>query len=449
VIERLLVLGASGDLTGRLLLPAVAQLAEADLLPPGFMIMGAADTEWSDEEFRDHVAGELGRHSSAGAEAQDTVVRSLSYQSLDLTEPADVRRLLGEPHPPTLVYLALPPPLFEPVITALSTASLGAQDAVAIEKPFGVDLDSARHLNELIRVRMAAPTIFRVDHFLSHELVLRVLVLRFLNRVFEPVWNAVHVDRVDISYLESLTLEGRARYYDRAGALKDMVQNHLMEVMTLVLMDQPARVDERSLRNARVEALRTVVTPRPEDVGARTVRARYTAGEIGTRQVPSYVHEPGVDPGRGTETYAAVTLEVESGRWAGVPFTLRSGKALPTDSAEIAIHFRGMPRYMQERWPTVEPNVLRVSLREPTVRLSATLNGETAVENHQLEARPGTSGRHPYSNLFLQMLRRDPTLFVRGDEAEEAWRIVDPVLAAWVADEVPMREYRAGGLPPH
>jgi glucose-6-phosphate 1-dehydrogenase len=447
VIERLLVLGASGDLTSRLLLPAVAQLAGAGLLPPDFAIVGAADTEWSTGEFREHVATELARQSSVGATARDRVLGSLSYQAMDVTDTGEVRRLVGEDHPATLVYLALPPPLFEPVITAMS-GTVGARDAVAIEKPFGVDLDSARNLNELIRVRLAPPTIFRVDHFLSHELVLRILVLRFLNRVFEPVWNAVHVDRVDISYLESLTLEGRARYYDGAGALKDMVQNHLMEVMTLVLMDQPARVDEHSLRNARVEALRTVATPRVPDLRATSVRARYAGGVIGSREVPSYVDEPGVDPGRGTETYAALTLEVESGRWAGVPFTLRSGKALAEDSAEIALHFRAMPRYMQERWPTVEPNVLRVSLNDPTVRLGTTLNGATAVENHQLEARPGTSGRHPYTNLFLQMLRHDPTLFVRGDEAEEAWRIVDPVLAAWDAGEVPMREYRAGGLAP-
>ena len=229
--------------------------------------------------------------------------------------------------------------------------------------------------------------IFRIDHFLSSELVRRVVTLRFLNRVFEPIWNAVHVERVDISWLESLTLEGRASYYDRAGAMKDMVQNHLMEAMALVLMEQPARIDADSFRGVRVEGLRAVATPAAETMRSQTVRARYTAGTIGTRQVPSYVDEPGVDPSRNTETYASLTVEVDSPRWAGVPFTLRSGKALAADSAEIAIHFRPLPRYLLDQWPGVEPNVLRVGLTEPYVRLSTTLNGpERTAETRQLEA---------------------------------------------------------------
>ena len=214
---------------------------------------------------------------------------------------------------------------------------------MAIEKPFGTDLASAQELNDLLRIRLPEPTIFRIDHFLSDELVRRVVSLRFLNRVFEPILNAVHVERVDISWLESLTLEGRAGYYDGAGALKDMVQNHLMEVMALVLMEQPARVDAHSFRDVRVEALRAVATPTAERMRSDTVRARYTDGAIGSRQVPSYVDEPGVDPSRNTETYASLTLDVDNPRWDGVPFTLRSGKALPADSAEIAIHFRPLP----------------------------------------------------------------------------------------------------------
>jgi glucose-6-phosphate 1-dehydrogenase len=449
MIERMVLLGASGDLTSRLLLPAVAQLAEADLLPPGFTILGASNAEWTTEDFRHHIATELEKHSTVSSATRDAVVRMLSFQPADVTEPDDVRSLLGDDRPDTLVYLALPPFLFEPVLTALAGSSLRASDAVAIEKPFGNDLASARHLNDLLRVRLPEPTIFRVDHFLSDELVRRVVALRFLNRVFEPTWNAVHVERVDISWLESLTLEGRASYYDGAGALKDMVQNHLMEVMALVLMEQPARIDDASFRGARVEALRAVATPSVENMVRKTVRARYAAGVIGSRQVPSYVDEPGVDPSRKTETYASLTLEIENPRWSGVPFTLRSGKALPENAAEIAIHFRPLPQYLLDRWPGVEPNVLRLGLTEPYVRLDTTLNGpERRAESRELELQAPASWRTAYANLILNMLHCDATLFIRGDEAEESWRIIDPVMNAWNADEVPMQEYVAGDPPP-
>ncbi|MGB8652035.1 MAG: glucose-6-phosphate dehydrogenase [Mycobacteriales bacterium] len=445
MIGRMVLFGASGDLTSRLLMPAVAQLAEAGLLPRGFSILGSANTDWSTDEFREHIAIELDKHALVTPATRDAVVSLLSFQPADVTRPEDIRRLIGQDGPDTLVYLALPPFLLQSVLPALATAGLRSSDAVAIEKPFGTDLASARELNELLRIQLPKPTIFRIDHFLSNELVRRVVTLRFLNRAFEPIWNAVQVERVDISWLESLTLEGRASYYDGAGALKDMVQNHLMEAMALVLMEQPARLDADSFRGVRVEALRSVATPAAEHLRGTTVRARYAAGAIGTRQVPSYVDEPGVDPSRDTETYAALTVDVDSPRWAGVPVTLRSGKALDGDSAEIAIHFRPLPRYLLDQWPGVEPNVLRLGLTEPYVSLGTTLNGpERTAETRQLEARSTPPRFTAYANLILEMLKGDPMLFIRGDEAEEAWRIVDPVMRAWSAGDVPMQEYAAG-----
>jgi glucose-6-phosphate 1-dehydrogenase len=447
MIKRMILLGASGDLTSRLLMPAIAELAEAGLLPPGFTVVGAANTNWTTEDFRQHIANELTKHVGHIAPgARDAVVGALSYQLIDVTRPEDVSRLIGsDDHPDTLIYLALPPFLFEPVIRALGTVALRRSDAIAIEKPFGTNLASAQRLNEILQTQLPIPTIFRIDHFLSSELVRRIVALRFLNRVYEPIWNAEHVERVDISWLESLTLEGRAGYYDTAGALKDMVQNHLMEVMALVLMEQPARIDADSFRGNRVEALRSVATPSPQRVQSDTVRARYTAGTIGNREVPSYVDEPGVDPSRNTETYASVTFHVNSTRWAGVPFTLRSGKAMADDVAEIAIHFRPLPRYLLERFPGVEPNVLRLGLREPYVALHTTLNGPDRVaENRDLEVQSAPMKRTPYANLILDMLRNDPMLFIRGDEAEEAWRLIEPVMSEWGAGDVPMKTYPAG-----
>jgi len=449
MIERMVLLGASGDLTSRLLMPAVAQLAEAERLPPGFTIVGSANTDWSTEDFRQHIADALERHANVAPATRDAVVKMLTFQPGDVTRPGDLSKLVGDDRPDTLVYLALPQAVFEPVLTALAAAKLRVSDAVAMEKPFGTDLASARHLNEILRLELPGPTMFRIDHFLSNELVRRIVTLRFLNRVFEPILNAVHVERVDISWLESLTLEGRASYYDGAGALKDMVQNHLMEAMALVLMEQPARIDADSFRGVRVEALRAVATPPAERMRSRTVRARYTAGTIGSRRVPSYVDEPGVDPGRNTETYASVTVDVNTNRWDGVPFTLRSGKALAADSAEIAIHFRALSRHLLDQVPGVEPNVLRLGLTEPYVRLATTLNGpERTAEGRVLEAQSTAPRFTAYANLILEMLKNDPMLFIRGDEAEEAWRIVDPVMTAWSAGDVPMQEYGAGRPPP-
>jgi glucose-6-phosphate 1-dehydrogenase len=449
MIERMVLFGATGDLASRLLMPAVAQLAEAELLPQPFTIVGSATSEWSTDEFRQHIAAALKANSTVASATRDAVVRMLSFQPADVTQPEDVRHLIGDDHPDTLVYLALPPGLLTSVLPALATTTLGSSDAVAIEKPFGTDLASARHLNEILRIQLPAPTIFRIDHFLSNELVHRVIVLRFLNRVFEPLFNAVHVERVEINWLESLALEGRASYYDGAGALKDMVQNHLMEVMALVLMEQPAKLGPGSHRAVRVEALRAVATPTAERMRRNTVRARYTAGMIGFRQVPSYVDEPGVDPCRNTETYASLTLDVDNPRWAGVPFTLCSGKALEADLAEIVIHFRPLPQYLVAQWPGVEPNALRIGLREPYVRLTTTLNGpERTAERRELEAHSTAPRFTAYAHLIQEMLDGDPMLFITSDEAEEAWRIIDPVMNAWSVGDVPLQEYPAGGAPP-
>jgi glucose-6-phosphate 1-dehydrogenase len=449
MIERMILLGASGDLTGRLLMPAIAQLAEADRLPPGFVIVGAANTEWSTDDFREHIAAKLAQHAFVGAPARDAVVRALEFQPCDVTEPAALSALIGQERPETLVYLALAPALFAPALRTLAATGLRTTDAVAVEKPFGTDLASAQELNEIIRLGLPEPTIFRIDHFLSSDLVRRVLSLRFLNRIYEPVWNAGNIERVDISWLESLTLEGRAGYYDGTGALKDMVQNHLMEAMALILMEQPARLDAYSVRDVRVEALRAVAPPSLARMRDDTLRARYIEGDIDNRRVPAYIDEPGVDPARSTETYASLTVGVERPRWTGVPFTLRSGKALGADSAEVAVHFRPLPRYLLDQWPAAEPNVLRIGLTRPYVRLSTTLNGpERTAETRELEAQTAAPRFSAYANLVLAMLHNDPMLFIRGDEAEESWRIVDPVMAAWAKGDVPMQEYVAGTVPP-
>jgi glucose-6-phosphate 1-dehydrogenase len=291
--------------------------------------------------------------------------------------------------------------------------------------------------------------IFRIDDFLSDELVRRVLALRFVNRVFEPIWNAVHVDHVEISWRESLTLEGRASYYDRAGALKDMVQNHLMEAMALILMEQPTRLDADSFRGAWVEGLRAAAHPGDRGDAHPTIRARCTVGTIGTRQVPSYVDEPGVDSSRNTESYACMTVEAHSPRWDGVPFTLRSGKALAVDSAEIAIHFRPLPRYLLDQCPASNPTCSEWAWPSPPCGCPSPSTARSKPPRHGSSRHgPHRPGSPPTPRLILQMLNSNPMLFIRGDEAEEAWRIIDPVMKAWTAGDVPVQEYPAGQTPP-
>ncbi len=344
MIDRFVIFGATGDLTSRLLMPSLAELAQEQELPDGFRVLGVGRASWSGDDFRQRMAQAMAEHAShVAAPAREDLVSRLDYRTADVTDGAEMTALLGGGDRPLLAYLALRPGLFEPTVRALAAARLPPGSAVAIEKPFGDGVASARRLNDVLRTELPGTIVFRIDHFLSNEFINRIVALRFANRIFEPIWNSQHVDRVVISWDETLTLEGRARYYDGAGALRDMLQNHLLQVLCLVAMEPPARFDEQSVRDARVAVLRAIASPTPDQVRRDSIRARYAAGTIGDRTVPAYVDEPGIDPSRQTETFAQLTLAVATWRWEGTPFTIRSGKALARDRAEVAIHFRPTP----------------------------------------------------------------------------------------------------------
>lgn len=450
MIERIVLFGASGDLTARLLMPAFAQLAEGGYLPQKFSILGSAVEDWSPEEFRNRMSNALEAHApNISRLAKDKIVGMLDYRTADVTDASDVTGIIGDEHQPTLIYLALPTGLIERSLQAMSQANLNEHDAVAIEKPFGTDLASAKQLNHALRTLVPLPTIFRIDHFLSDELVRRILALRFGNRVFEPLLSAQHVERIDICWLESLALEGRAGYYDRAGALRDMIQNHLLEALSLIIMEQPARMDEPSFRGNRVEALRGIATPTLESIREGTTRARYTAGSIGGRPIPAYVDEPGVDGSRNTETYAAVQLQIPNSRWDGTRFTLRSGKAMSQSSAEISIHFKRVRGWHRDVPHEIAPNVLRIGLMEPYISLQTNINGPNfAPVVETMNAVSEKPIHTAYANLMIEMLNNRPMLLIRDDEAEELWRITDPILKAWQDNEVPLQDYAAGSAPP-
>lgn len=450
MIDRLAVFGATGDLTGRYLLPALAALHAAGHLGERWEVTGASREDWDTERYREWMAAQFERHDPSGpAGAKEAITAAARYVRADVTDPADVAAAIAGDGP-VAVYLALPPALFPPVITALHEAGLPAGSRIVLEKPFGEDLAGAQKLNRLLADLVPEQAVFRVDHFLAMTTVQNVLGSRLANRVLEPIWNSTHIAEIEIVWDETLALEGRAGYYDHVGALKDMVQNHLLQLLCLVAMEPPVTLGERDLRDRKVDVLRSVRLLTEYDVVHRTRRARYLPGRIGDHDLPAYVDEDGVDPRRRTETFAEVELELDSWRWSGTRFRLRSGKALAADRKEVAVRFRPVPHLPFGHSGEALPNVLRFNLEPEGLALDLTGIGAHTDELAPLAltARMEPPGLPPYGRLLLDVLEGDPALSIRGDEAEEAWRVLEPVLSAWEKDLVPLEEYPAGSAGP-
>ena len=440
-----LVLGGTGDLTGRLLLPGLAELFEAGVLDAEVDLLAVSREDWTDEQYRGWARARLAAHAPHVAEeARERVVARLGYQRGDVTVAGDLRRALERLDDVPVIYLALPNTVFLPTLRALEETGVPEGAVFAVEKPFGRDLADARELNAILHRLAPEDAIFRTDHFLAKQTVLNILGLRFANRMFEPLWGTEHLERVDIVFDEVLGLEGRAGYYDTAGALKDMLQNHLLQMLALVAMESPAALDARSLAARKSEVLRAVRPP--ADMARDTVRARYTAGTVGGRPLPDYTAEEGVDPARGTETYAEYTVTIDNPRWAGVPFRLRSGKALGADRHEIVLRFRPVP-HLAFADEDPDPDVLRLRLDPDGVTIEVNLNG--AGDPFDLERRALDIDLPPrrlsaYGLLLQEMLAGNAALSISDVEAEESWRIVEPILGAWAAGAVPLLEYPAG-----
>ncbi len=451
MIDRLVIFGATGDLTGRYLLPGLAALAAAGHLPQGFQLVGAGREDWTDQDFRRWAADRLSRHGGdLPGDAREAVIASSRYARADVTDGDEVGRAIAGGGP-LAAYLALPPALFPAAVSALHGASLPAGSTVVLEKPFGESLQEAVELNRLLAQTLPEEEVFRVDHFLAMSTVQNILGTRLGNRLLEPVWNSTHIEEVEIVWDETVALEGRAGYYDGVGALKDLVQNHLLQVLCLVAMEPPVSAGERDLRDRKLDVLRSVRPLSEQDVARRTRRARYGAGRIGDRTVPAYSEESGVDPALGTETYAEVELSLESWRWSGTTFRLRTGKALGRDRMEVAVRFRPVPHLPFEGAPDPAPNVLRFGLDPEALTLELTGTGPgpyVQLSPLTLEARLAPAALPAYGRLLLDVLNDNPILSIRGDEAEESWRIVDPVVAAWSRGLVPLEEYPAGSEGP-
>jgi len=448
VRRTLVVLGGTGDLTGRLLLPGLADLDAADELGGDVEVdvLAVSQQDWDDEEYRDWARARLDEHAGhVPADVRGRVVERLGHVRGDVTSADDLRTVLDRAQGVPLVYLALPNTVFLATLEALSGVELPEGTAIAVEKPFGRDQADARELNAVLHRLVPEERVFRSDHFLAMQTVLNLLGLRFGNRLFEPIWNSGHIDRVEIVFDETLALEGRAGYYDTAGALRDMLQNHLLQQLALVAMEPPRSIDGASLGARKADVLKAVQPP--ADMARDTVRGRYTAGTVDGRELPDYVSEEGVDPDRETETYAEYTVTIDNWRWAGVPFRLRTGKALGSDRQEIAIWFKPVPHLAFGSGRPVEPDVLRLQFDPDHIRLELNLNGADdplELERRALDIELPPAPLSAYGLLLKEMLGGERTLSISDVEAEESWRIVEPILAAWSAGEVPLQEYPAG-----
>lgn len=443
----LVILGASGDLTHRLLLPGLGTLLKAQP-KRRVTLIGAATDGLTDDEWRRRVDAALS-DSGCGPKAAHRLVAGTRYVAMDCTDPVQLKALLDGLSEPVVLYFALPPAVSMRACEALATFPLPDGLSLAIEKPFGTDLASAQRFNELLARLVPESRVFRVDHFLGKSTVLNLLGLRFSNRFFEPIWNRENVERIEIIADEKLALEGRSGYYDHAGALKDMIQSHLLLVMALLCMEAPNRIEARELRDLQAHVLRATRLWDDDPVAASR-RARYTAGSLDDREIPDYVAEPGVDAARRTETLAEVTVEIRNARWHGVPIRLRSGKALGDG-------FRGIIGVFQPAWQPVgfhnagEPNVVVIGMADEVLQLKLNTNGamdKLDLEETVLTADLGMSPVRPYGEILAHIMDGDPLLSVRNDVAEDCWRILGPVLDAWRDDRVPLDDYRAGSTGP-
>ena len=466
MIARLVLFGATGDLAGRFLLPALAQLHSAGILPADFRILGAANSARDTPTFQRQAAEQLAQYAvDVPAADRAALVDALRYQQVDVNDTGSVVRSIDAvtdgADEPVVAYLALPPAVFEPAVRALSVAGLPAGGRIVLEKPFGDDLDSAIALNALLKTVAGAAgehAIFRVDHVLGLPTVQNLFVLRFANRVLEPIWNSEHIEQIDILWEETLALEGRAGFYDRAGALKDVMQNHMLQVLSLIAMESPASLDERDLHDRKLAVLQATRPLGYDDVASRTRRARYTAGKLADtgggdgRLVPDYAQEEGVDPTRETETFAEVMLDIDNARWRGTRFRLRAGKALSARRKGVVVRFRSVDRHLFGSATDRAANELWIGIDGPNHIIFQVL-GRAAGTSARLvpltfSAPPVTSQNSAYGHVLLDILSGGNTLSVRGDEAEASWKVVTPIMEGWSAGLVPLQEYRAGSTGP-
>ncbi|MBX3463272.1 MAG: glucose-6-phosphate dehydrogenase [Planctomycetes bacterium] len=463
----LVIFGATGDLTKRKLVPSLMGLAKDGLLPSGFAVVGFARRDWSDATFRGELADgvrQFGRSDTL--RAFEGLAESFTFHQSDFGDPAGYRSLQQKLEQidrqrgtagNRLFYLATPPSAYSTILEQLAATGLSREQdgrfaRIIVEKPFGHDLQTAVALNDQVRQGFHERQVFRIDHYLGKETVQNILALRFANGIFEPLWNEKFVDHVQITVAESIGVGSRGGYFEESGIIRDMIQNHLMQVLTLVAMEPPATLSADGVRDEKVKVLKAIRSFAPADVDRETVRAQYTRGSFGGEDVKGYREEEGVAEHSTTETYAAVRLQVENWRWAGTPFYLRSGKRLPRRVTEVAIQFKQPPHLLFQGGRPLQPNVLLLRIQPDegvALRFGAKVPGpDVRIRDVRMDFRYGTAfggeTADAYERLLLDAMLGDGTLFARRDEVEEAWRIVDSIVTGWRQSRHRPEEYVAG-----
>ena len=458
----LVIFGASGDLTKKKLFPALYSLAFRRLLPDKFAIVGVARTTESDEEFKARMKEAVQQHGrdEFREEAWDALTDGLRYIATDFADERgedELAQTLAELDEERgtggnrVYYLAIPPSVFPTVVDALGRRrSAEGWTRLIIEKPFGHDLESARALNAEIQKHFTEEEVFRIDHYLGKETVQNMLALRFANGIFEPIWNRQFVDHVQITVAESIGIEGRAGYYEQSGAIRDIFQNHLLQLLAITAMEPPIDFTADSVRNEKVKVLRALHTPGPKSV----VRGQYGRGFVEGEEVLGYREEEGVDPRSMTETYVAAKLYVDNWRWADTPFYVRMGKRLPRRETVVAIEFKRAPHPPFEEISAdgLRPNVLLVHIQPDegvSLEIGAKVPGQgMTIRTVHMEFLYGGTFRtgmpEAYERLILDAMLGDATLFTRTDEVEEQWKLVDAMVAPWKRDRPSFPNYAAG-----
>jgi glucose-6-phosphate 1-dehydrogenase len=468
------IFGATGDLTHRKLVPALYNLAADGELPPAVAVIGVARRPKTDEGFRQELEEAAKKFSRQGVreEIWKTFAQSIFYHQTEFSDAPGYKTLAERlatidqergTRGNRLFYLAVAPDQFEPILKNLKAAGLnnapqGSWARVIVEKPFGTDLASARELNRIVSDSFSEAQTYRIDHFLGKETAQNILVLRFANAIFEPLWNTRYIDHVQITAAETLGVEGRAGYYDKSGALRDMVQNHLLQLLCLIGMEPPTDLRADAIRDEKVKVIRSLRHSTGPEVTVNAVRGQYAAGAINGQPVVAYRKEDGVAPNSITETYVALRIKLDNWRWADMPVYMRVGKRLPKSATEISVHFKKAPPVLfNKESVALDQNVLVVRIQPDegiSLRMQAKIPGTSLrIEPVKMDFHYGTSfgkaSPEAYERLLLDAMSGDATLFARRDEVEEAWAFIDPIEEAWHAKDAPeLYFYPAGSWGP-